>query len=503
MTPSHIELLVGLKSADLEIGSWPEGVLRVKKIPGSCIYRVWVAVRWAEEVCTELQAQSEVDYVERADLLSVPQDFGLRPVDAFPAFQDSTRPYYNWLETVQADDLAALGRGKGVVVAVVDTGLDLENSWFSSRVWTNPDEQPGNEVDDDRNGYRDDWVGWDFGEEDNRVHDVNGHGTLVSSTIQIIAPDARIMPLKVNQNGKSRFSIGNVVEAIYYALEAEADVINLSFSSAGYSASMARVVRDAYQSGIVLVAAAGNNGQDVGYPARLAETIAVGALDRQGNKAEFSNFGCRLDLMAPGQDILTLGLNKTWSYVSGTSFSSAMVSGAAALIVSMNPYLSPASVTCLLQNGRPFQIQNSFLACLLPVPHLDGGQMLAASLPQPAFSEVTGEASDSKKMVKLSIRFPATHTPSSFYFGILFKGECFWLAKDGELLQATNQVPSLGELPALTHSASVTVFGPQGLFPALDWRQISDHPFELLLALADRQGRLITPLAITFLNIAN
>lgn len=499
---AHIELLVGLNSADLEIGTWPGEVLRVKRIPGSSIYRVWVSARRAEEVCTELRARRAVDYVERADMLSVPQDFGLSPVDAFPAPQAGAQPY-NWLEAVQAGDLAALGSGKGVVVAVVDTGMDLKNSWFASRVWTNPAEQPGNGVDDGRNGYRDDWTGWNFGEENNRVQDDHGHGTLVSSTVQTIAPDARIMPLKVNQNGESHFSMGNVVEALYYALQAEADVINLSFSSTEYSVSMARAVQDAHQSGIVLVAAAGNNGQEVEYPARLAEPIAVGALDTRGDRAEFSNFGCRLDLMAPGTDILTLGLNKTWSYVSGTSFSTAMVSGAAALSVSMNPYLSPGSVTWLLQSGSPFQIQNSFLACMLPVPHLNGREVLAAALPQPELSEVTGEASNSIERVKLSVRFPPTHTPSFFYFGLLLKGEWFWLAQDGGLQQATIQVPSLGELPALEHSASVTVFGPQGLFPALDRKQISGQSFELLLALADRQGRLITPLDVTLLDIAD
>ena len=138
---------------------------------------------------------------------------------------------------------------------------------------------------------------------------------------------------------------------------------------------------------------------------------------------------------------------------------------------------------------------------MLPVPHLNGQEVLSAALPQPELSEVATESSDSAERVMLSVRFPPTHTPSFFYFGLLLEGEWFWLAQDGGLKQATTQVPSLRELPALKRSASVTVFGPRGLFPALNRQEIAGQSFELLLALADRQGRVITPLAVTLLDI--
>lgn len=494
------ELLVGIHSADQNITDWPKDVLRVKRIPGGPVYRIWVPEDQVEMVRAALQKRSAVVYVEKADVLYVPEKLGFG-IEEESLKVDSTSKPRNWLQDIHAHDLFALGSGDGVVVAVIDTGLDLENARLSSQVWINSNEQPGNGIDDDGNGYVDDRRGWDFGEDDNYVQDSQGHGTLVSFIVQALASEASLMPLKVNQRQKNSFSTGDVVEALYYAVQAKADVINLSFSGSEYSLSLDRAVQDAYESGSVVIAAAGNSGQNVEFPAFQHETIAVGALNADGERAGFSNFGCELDLLAPGVDVLACGLNQDWFYVSGTSFSTAMVSGTAALVASMNPHLGPDSVCWMLQGESPFSRRSSFLSCLLPVPRLNGREVLTAALPQPELTELSALFPDSPNLVRLNVNLPPTETPTHFYFGLHQNGEWLWLTRSHGLRRASSEkVPGLCPLPAKKKGSSIPIFGPDGLFPSLNREELCARSFKLLLALTDCDGRVITPLVVTNLN---
>lgn len=497
-----VELLVGLSSPDMRISSWPDGVLRVKKITGSPIYRIWVLGDHMEAIRAKLDSQDVVDFVEKAEILHVPEaKASARVLDQYLVQGDSGSGPYDWLQAVHAGDLAALGRGKGAVVAVVDTGLDMVNPEMSARVWSNPGERAGNGLDEDGNGYIDDKRGWDFGGDDPSVQDVQGHGTLVSSIILTLAPDVRLMPLKVSKEGQGRFSTGNVVEAVYYALQAQADVINLSFAGAGYSPSIHMAVQDAQEAGIVVVAAAGNSEERVEFPARLPETIAVGALNMQGYRAAFSSFGCELDLLAPGAGIIVRGLNKDWLRVSGTSFSAAMVSGAAAVAGSMNPHLTPGSVLWMLKGRKRSTPQGPLLECFFPVSRLDGRKILDAALPQPKLTALDGDFSDAQGHVGLHILLPPTHAPTRLFFGLLHNKKWFWLTRNRGLQHSDSEIPSLGEVKSLDQNVSVPVFGPNGLFPALQRKQLAGQSFKLLLALVDRHNRVLTPVVATSLEL--
>ncbi|RUL83963.1 S8 family serine peptidase [Tautonia sociabilis] len=254
---------------------------------------------------------------------------------------------------------AAAGGGQGVLVAVLDTGIDLTHPDLAGRIWTNPGEIPGNGIDDDRNGYIDDVNGWNFVSRTSDVRDDNGHGTHVSGTIAAVAGNgigvtgvafgATVMPLKVlGADGSG--SISKAVDAIYYAAAHGARVINASWGGPGYSKSLDDAIRAVGQAnpstgalGTVFVSAAGNEAVDndvrPSYPPnnRYASTIAVAAIDQSGRLASYSNYGDRtVDLAAPGDSILST-VPGGYAYYSGTSMAAPHVTGVVALVAAQYP----------------------------------------------------------------------------------------------------------------------------------------------------------------------
>ncbi|MBV6628123.1 MAG: S8 family serine peptidase [Rivularia sp. (in: Bacteria)] len=241
--------------------------------------------------------------------------------------------------------------GEGVVVAVLDTGVDYNHDDLKNNIWTNSGEIANNGKDDDGNGYIDDFYGWNFDADNNSTIDVDGHGTHVSGTIAGenngfgvtgIAYDAQIMPVKVLDDFGSG-SNTSVANGIYYAVDNGADVINLSLGGSFPSFGVSEAVKYASERGVTVVMAAGNSGGNMPlYPARYADEygIAVGAIDEDKNMASFSNQAGSEELTyvtAPGVDIYsTLPDNKYDSY-SGTSMATPHVAGVVALMLSANP----------------------------------------------------------------------------------------------------------------------------------------------------------------------
>ena len=251
-----------------------------------------------------------------------------------------------------------------VVIAVLDTGAALAHSDLSSRLWVNSDEVAGNGLDDDGNGYVDDVNGWDALGSDADPNDthVDGHGTFVSSIAVAAvngvgmagaAPGAVVMPIRVCD---AQCPLSVILTGLAYAIDNGADVINLSFGSAGSgSPAFETAIRVAVESGIIVVAAAGNdalsNDLDPFYPAsfEIDGLISVAASNRHDSLASFSNFGASsVDLAAPGEDLVGGALPDGWSVWSGTSFSAPLVAGVAALIRSARPDLAPEDVVELL-----------------------------------------------------------------------------------------------------------------------------------------------------------
>ncbi|MEO8369188.1 MAG: S8 family serine peptidase [Candidatus Solibacter sp.] len=164
-----------------------------------------------------------------------------------------------------------------------------------------------------------------------------GHGTMVAGLIHLIAPDAKIMPLRAfGADGSA--TISQIVAAIYYAVDHNADVINMSFSVTQDSPALREALEYAASKGLVLVASAGNDGQATQvWPAAYATVMGIASTNNQKIRSLFSNYGNSLvTLAAPGEGIITLYPKEHYAQVWGTSFSAPMVAGAAALLLDMN-----------------------------------------------------------------------------------------------------------------------------------------------------------------------
>jgi subtilisin family serine protease len=277
--------------------------------------------------------------------------------------------------------------GKPVVVAVIDTGLDWDHLDFArENLWTNEREIPGNGVDDDKNGYVDDVIGWDFIDADNRPWDRDGHGTFVAGVIAAahndvgiagINPRVKIMALRaLNDFGHTRASY--LAQAIVYAANNGARVINLSAGGKGLTKTEQMAIGHARSRGALVIVAAGNEAEDAGTygPAGATGVIAVAATGFDDRRVAFSNWGPHVDIAAPGLDVLSLraratdlmrdipgveytpgaayvGADRRYYRASGTSFSAPIVAGVASLVWSLRPELTADEVRrVLLQSAR-------------------------------------------------------------------------------------------------------------------------------------------------------
>jgi subtilisin family serine protease len=264
-----------------------------------------------------------------------------------------------------------------VVVAVLDSGIQLEHEDLVDGLWANPDEVPGNGVDDDGNGQVDDFQGWSFYHvwnghifvpmEDNQVADEHGHGTHVAGIagatfnnnvgIAGLAGGSRLMTVKVlDSQGEGRYS--DVARGIIYAVDNGAQVINLSFGGTSPSQTLQEAVNYAHAHGVLVVAASGNDGGPILYPAACEHVLGVAAVDQNDTRPSFSNYGPKVDAAAPGVSIYSTGwpgdsrTDCTSGYCrkSGTSAATPHVAGLAALIWSARPDLTESQVTSIITN---------------------------------------------------------------------------------------------------------------------------------------------------------
>ncbi len=256
---------------------------------------------------------------------------------------------------------------RAVRVGVVDSGIDYTHPDLAANIWTNPGEIPGNGIDDDHNGFVDDVHGWDFFNNDNDPMDDFGHGTHVAGTIGAVGNNSigvvgvdwqvSLVPLKfLNSSGHGATS--SAVAAIDYASSLGVDVLNNSWGSYDFSQTLMDAISAAGDSGVVFVAAAGNEGVSNDlvpfYPASygLPNVISVAATTNYDNKAGFSNFGVStVDLAAPGVDVFSTLPGGVYGPLSGTSMAAPLVSGVAALIRSLSPDIPALQVKQKIVDG--------------------------------------------------------------------------------------------------------------------------------------------------------
>ena len=305
----------------------------------------------------------------------------------------------------------------GVVVAVIDTGVDQSHPDLAANTWINAGEDCGgcrtDHVDNDGNGYVDDWRGWDFINGDNNPVDDQGHGTHVAGTIGAVGNNGagivgvnwnvRLMGLKfLGSDGSG--TTADAISAVLYAAANGADVLNNSWAGGDFSQSLLEAIEFADARDALFVAAAGNDGMDNDavpmYPASydVPNVLAVAASDNGDRHAFFSNFGKRsVDVSAPGVDILSTWPGGSYQYASGTSMAAPHAAGIAALVEAAQPAASDVGVkTLLLRTVDP-------IAGLAPASasggRLNAGSAVACSArplvwldaPSPDFALETGE----------------------------------------------------------------------------------------------------------------
>lgn len=256
-------------------------------------------------------------------------------------------------------------RGDGVVVAVLDSGVDGTHPDLRGALWTNPGEIPGNGVDDDRSGFVDDVHGADLVDGDGDPLAAELHGTAEAGVVAAragdgigiagVAPRAQIMSVRV-LGADARGRLDTVARGVRYALDRGARILLLALTSDATNRDLERALDAAEAAGAVVVSAAGNAGRDIDlapeYPASLPTpaVLGVGALDRAGARAVFSNHGERaVDVWAPGVDITAPGPGAGWHLEYGTSSASAHVAGALALLAAARPDLPVARLADTLR----------------------------------------------------------------------------------------------------------------------------------------------------------
>ena len=279
---------------------------------------------------------------------------------------------------VRASEARGVANGAGAIVAIIDSGIDPGHPLFDGHLL------PGYDFLLDRVGGASEWnildesaitilgesaiaiLGSEEAVEINEsaiailgedqinqldlaeIPHVFGHGTMVAGIVHLVAPNAKIMPLRVF-DGEGRASVFEVVRAIYYAVEHGATVINMSFSFVNYSQELQAAIIHAVAQGVVCVASVGNDGQDiVVFPASGLEVFGVASADASDYLSSFSNYGFSLaTIAAPGEGVITAYPGGGWAAAWGTSFAAPWITGAVALFADRVGTGSPGEIGIL------------------------------------------------------------------------------------------------------------------------------------------------------------
>ena len=420
---------------------------------------------------------AELDYVVHAALI---------PNDTYYYRQwglDKIRGPAAWDVLV---DAGLLGHTADIIIAVLDTGVDLLHPDLDSKIVQ----------------------GYDFFNHDSVPQDDHGHGTHVAGIaaaetnnyrgVAGVSWDARIMPVKVlNANGDGSYS--DLADAIRFACASGADIINMSLGGTEYSHTLHEAVEQTYQDGCLMVAAAGNRGgAGLLYPARYPQTIAVAATDQGDGRASFSSYGPEVDVAAPGEGIYSTyweaPYTHTYTYISGTSMATPHVAGLSGLVWSLCPGLSNGEVQSIIE-ATAKDLGSLGWDPYFGFGRIDAQQAVEAAMPVPTLAV---------DRVKMTFLADSTTGPWPQTLLVMNADPCWalswsgaeeagWLQIEPEEGQASSSEPGeitvsvnkSGLLPGFRGETTITVSsttpGVQGSPRIVDVEFVySDHPLERL-----------------------
>ena len=384
-------------------------------------------------IIKEYQNKPEIEYIEPNFILKA---------TAFPNDPDYRLQYYlnvigakdAWSKELLVREQERITRQS--IIAILDTGIDLDHPDLKDKIWKNTKEVI-NGRDSDQNGYRDDVNGWDFVDNDADPNpafsegyneEAVKHGTIVAGVAAAVSHNgqgisgmswhSQIMSLRV-LDSTGAGNVYSVIQAIDYAVDNGADIINMSFVGTGYSQSLANAIRNAYNKEILVVAAAGNTDPKINginldlspsypvcYDGSKVENMVIGVASVSQNlkKSKFSNFGDCIDLVAPGEGFYSTqayqsnvsGFSNYYDgYWSGTSLSAPLVSGTLGLIKALRPGFSAEQIkNFVLNNTRDITNYDLDYKGELGSGLLDSAKALAAALGKKEPRPVSGEANN-------------------------------------------------------------------------------------------------------------
>lgn len=395
---------------------------------------------------------------------------------------DPEYPNQWWLPAMGDRSLWAVGAGEGVTVAVIDSGVDMTHPDLSANLLP----------------------GYDWGDQDTNPQDALGHGTRVAGIIAAqqgnsigvsgLAPKAKILPVKVSSGSQGTFDSATLKQAIMYAVDMGVKIINLSLTVDTGTQTVQEGIQYALDRGVAVVAAAGNSGGTVAFPASMAGVIAVAATDETGKLAAYSNYGPEIAVAAPGSSVTTTLLGGTYGYgAPGTSFSAPIVSAALADLRSLNPALPVSGYAAYLKANTTAIAGGSYSFGLL-----QAGRMGLAMIPALTTNKSLYSQADA---LTVDYSLPPTGGAVDIYVAVITPVGELALHPDGQWSWVGSYVPiATGYVGAATLTGRL--FGAGGVFPAIALAGLPAGPYTWRIALIDRaSGKLIGAVNTADMNL--
>lgn len=394
---------------------------------------------------------------------------------------DPDYPSQWWLDAIGARRAWAVATGKGVSVAVIDSGVDFNHP-------------------DLKDALRGD--GYNFGDGNATPQDTIGHGTFVAGILAArcgnavagcgLAPEASILPIKINPGSLNDFDSAALAQGIDYAVARGAGVVNLSVSVAEETRTVGEAIQRALDAGVVVVAATGNKGGAVAFPGTYPGVVAVAGSNRDGTLWSGSNRGVEVTLAAPAVEVNSTLLGGGFGTRSqGTSYATPMVAAAIAAIRQVDYRFDRGRIKALLRAmAQPLATSGQGFGIL------DAGQALLALLPDLVSEKREYADGDS---LRLEYRLPPTGGPVDIYVAIAMPSGDWSLYPDGRWFPVAQQgYAPVGSAYSGVAASSGTLFGSGGVFPAIKLDGLPTGQYVWRAALVDRQAaKTIGPVVAT------